>query len=73
MRSPVAVYERREKSRSWHRDAMAAYKGRRPEGGAGQSGAGGKDKPATSLSGVDGMAPVYQLPVTGAARGDLSF
>ncbi len=64
MRSPVAVYERREKSRSWHRDAMAAYKGRRPEGGAGQSGAGGKDKPATSLSGVDGMAPVYQLPVT---------
>ena len=33
MRSPVAVYERREKSRSWHRDAMAAYKGRRPEGG----------------------------------------
>ncbi len=68
MRSPVAVYERREKSRSWHRDAMAAYKGRRPEGGAGQSGAGGKDKPATSLSGVDGMAPVYQLPVTRAAR-----
>lgn len=33
MRSPVAVYERREKSGSWHRDAMAAYKGRRPEGG----------------------------------------
>ncbi len=33
MRSPVAVYERREKSRSWHRDAMAAYKGRRPEEG----------------------------------------
>ncbi len=33
MRSPVAVYERREKSRSWHRDAMAAYKSRRPEGG----------------------------------------
>lgn len=64
MRSPVAVYERREKSRSWHRDAMAAYKGRRPEGGGRKSGAGGKDKPATSLSGVDGMAPVYQLPVT---------
>ncbi len=32
--------------------------------GAGQSGAGGNDKPAKSLSGVDGMAPVYQLPVT---------
>ncbi len=33
MRSPVTVFERREKSGSWHRDAMAAYKGRRPEGG----------------------------------------
>ena len=32
--------------------------------GAGRSGAGGNDKPATSLSGVDGTAPVYQLPVT---------
>ncbi len=32
MRSPVTVFERREKSGSWHRDAMAAYKGRRPEG-----------------------------------------
>ncbi|ART14432.1 hypothetical protein B8F96_28310 (plasmid) [Klebsiella pneumoniae] len=72
MRSPVAVYERREKSRSWHRDAMAAYKGRRPEGGAGQSGAGGKDKPATSLSGVDAWRQFISCPSPGGP-GDLSF
>jgi hypothetical protein len=64
MRFPVAVFERREKSRSWHRDAMAANQAADRREGAGQSGAGGNDKPATSLSGVDGMAPVYQLPVT---------
>ena len=70
MRSPVTVFERREKSGSWHRDAMAAYKSRRPERGGRtkrsrrQRQAGGNDKPATSLSGVDGTAPVYQLPVT---------
>ena len=32
MRSPVAVYERREKSRSWHRDAQTQESGHRPEG-----------------------------------------
>jgi hypothetical protein len=72
MRSPVAVYERREKSRSWHRDAMAAYKGRRTEEGAGQSGAGGKDKPATSLSGADGQRQFISCPSPGGP-GDLSF